>query len=267
MVLAYIKIKMYFFSSYESLFVACSYKPNQLSYFFSKQTTSKSLHLLHHTNTPYTMKCNYCKQKCTKQGRQINGKQKYRCKSCYKYQQQHYNKKVSNQSIINLLKEGCGIRSMSRLLKISPTTTIRKILNISNQLKRPSIVRGKIYEVDELCTYIGNKNRKLWVAYSLRKDNKEVVNFAVGTRTKRMLQQIINSLLLSEAKTIYTDKLNVYKSLIPVAIHCSKRYRINHIERKNLTLRTHLKRLNRRTICFSKSILMLTACLKIYFWG
>ncbi len=156
---------------------------------------------------------------------------------------------------------------MSRLLKISPTTTIRKILNISNQLKRPSIVRGKIYEVDELCTYIGNKNRKLWVAYSLRKDNKEVVNFAVGTRTKRMLQQIINSLLLSEAKTIYTDKLNVYKSLIPVAIHCSKRYRINHIERKNLTLRTHLKRLNRRTICFSKSILMLTACLKIYFWG
>ena len=213
------------------------------------------------------MKCNYCKQKCTKEGRQINGKQKYRCKSCYKYQQQHYNKKVADQSIIDLLKEGCGIRSISRLLAISPTTTIRRILYISNQIQRPSIVRGKMYEVDELCTYIGNKSRKKWVAYSLRKDTKEVVNFAVGTRTKRTLQQLVNSLLLSEAKTIFTDKLNIYKSLIPEAIHCSRQYRINHIERKNLTLRTHLKRLNRRTICFSKSILMLTACLKIYFWG
>jgi len=213
------------------------------------------------------MKCNYCKQKCTKEGRQINGKQKYRCKSCYKYQQQHYNKKVPDQSIINLLKEGCGIRSIARLLKISPTTTIRKILTISSQIKSPSIVMGKMYEVDELCTYIGNKNRKRWVAYSLRKDTKEVVNFAVGTRTKRTLKQIVNSLLLSEAKIIYTDKLNIYNSLIPEEIHCNKQYKINHIERKNLTLRTHLKRLNRKTICFSKSMVMLTACLKIYFWG
>ena len=172
-----------------------------------------------------------------------------------------------NSNLLSLLKEGCGIRSISRLLAISPTTTIRRILTISNQIKRPSIVRSKMYEVDELCTYIGNKNRKRWVAYSLRKDTKEVVNFAVGTRTKRTLQQITNSLLLSEATTIYTDKLNIYKSLIPSAIHCSRQYRINHIERKNLTLRTHLKRLNRKTICFSKSILMLTACLKIYFWG
>ena len=213
------------------------------------------------------MKCKYCKQKCTKEGRQINGKQKYRCKSCYKYQQQHYNKKVPDQSIINLLKEGCGIRSIARLLKISPTTTIRKILTISSQIKSPSIVMGKMYEVDELCTYIGNKNRKRWVAYSLRKDTKEVVNFAVGTRTKRTLKQIVNSLLLSEAKIIYTDKLNIYNSLIPEEIHCNKQYKINHIERKNLTLRTHLKRLNRKTICFSKSMVMLTACLKIYFWG
>ncbi|WP_255539589.1 IS1 family transposase [Flavobacterium sp. CLA17] len=38
------------------------------------------------------------------------------------------------------------------------------------------------------------------------------------------------------------------------------------MERKNLTLRTHLKRLNRRTICFSKSLVVFTAVLKIYFW-
>ncbi|MFY1046718.1 IS1 family transposase [Chryseobacterium sp. GP-SGM7] len=35
----------------------------------------------------------------------------------------------------------------------------------------------------------------------------------------------------------------------------------------NLNIRTHLKRLNRRTICFSKSNLILIAILKIYFWS
>ncbi|MCW8937631.1 MAG: IS1 family transposase [Flavobacteriales bacterium] len=217
------------------------------------------------------MKCKKCNQICVKNGKTKSGEQRYYCVLCEKSQQINYTyqacKPKINNKLIALLKEGCGIRSISRLLKISPTTTIRRILTISNQIKSPSIVMGKMYEVDELCTYIGNKNRKRWVAYSLRKDTKEVVNFAVGTRTKRTLQQIINSLLLAEAKTIFTDKLNIYKSLIPSAIHCSRQYRINHIERKNLTLRTHLKRLNRRTICFSKSILMLTACLKIYFWG
>jgi hypothetical protein len=47
----------------------------------------------------------------------------------------------------------------------------------------------------------------------------------------------------------------------------SKFRNTNHIERKNLSLRTHLKRLNRRTICFSKSLVILSACLRIYFWS
>ncbi|OYU93847.1 MAG: transposase, partial [Bacteroidetes bacterium B1(2017)] len=41
----------------------------------------------------------------------------------------------------------------------------------------------------------------------------------------------------------------------------------NSIERMNLTLRTHLKRLNRRSIAFSRSVVVLSAVLRIYFWG
>lgn len=29
---------------------------------------------------------------------------------------------------------------------------------------------GKTYEMDELCTYIGNKDNRIWIAYSMRKD-------------------------------------------------------------------------------------------------
>lgn len=79
--------------------------------------------------------------------------------------------------------------------------------------------------------------------------------------------KIISRLLMADAKRIVTDKLNIYKVLIPKIIHSTKNRGINHIERQNLNLRTHLKRLNRRTICYSKSIVMLEAVLKIYWWG
>jgi insertion element IS1 protein InsB len=94
-----------------------------------------------------------------------------------------------------------------------------------------------------------------------------VVDFAVGSRTKATLQKVISTLLLSNAETIYTDKLNLYSFLIPPYLHINKKYSTNCIERKNLSIRTHLKRLTRRTICYSKSIAMLSACLKIYFWS
>jgi IS1 family transposase len=68
-------------------------------------------------------------------------------------------------------------------------------------------------------------------------------------------------------KRIYTDKLNIYPGLISKSIHSSIQYKTNHIERFNLTLRTHLKRLSRRTICFSKNSKMLENCLRLYFFG
>ncbi|MBX9732877.1 MAG: IS1 family transposase [Chitinophagaceae bacterium] len=58
-----------------------------------------------------------------------------------------------------------------------------------------------------------------------------------------------------------------YRYLIPKEIHSTKYRGINHIEQKNLSIRTHLKRLNRRTICFSRSLVVLNAVLRIYFWG
>jgi len=216
------------------------------------------------------MKCKICNKICVKNGKTKSGNQRYYCVLCKKSFQNNYVyqacKPKINSKLIALLKEGCGIRSISRLLRISSTTTIKRILSISKQITSPPIALGKEYEVDELCTYIRSKNKKRWIAYSLRKDTREVINFVVGTRTKKTVQQIINGLLLSEAKMIYTDKLNIYKSLIPEEIHCTKQYSINYIERNNLTLRTHLKRLSRKTICYSKNLLMLQACLKIYFW-
>ncbi|WP_129020226.1 IS1 family transposase [Edaphocola flava] len=126
---------------------------------------------------------------------------------------------------------------------------------------------GKEYEMDELCIYVKNKARKRWIAYAIRKDTREVVDFSIGSRTNRTLTKVTDTLILSNAVKVFTDKLINYKYLLPSSIHSTKNRGTNHIERKNLTLRTHLKRLGRKTICFSRSIAMLAACLKIYFWA
>lgn len=115
-------------------------------------------------------------------------------------------------------------------------------------------------------SFIRNKENQIWIVYALERITKRVVSFAIGKRTKQTLQNVITTVLLSDPKIIYTDGLRQYKSLIDPKIHKVKRFCTNHIERYNLTLRTHLKRLNRRTICFSRSLIILNAILKIYFW-
>src|SRR5690606_33260476 len=121
-------------------------------------------------------------------------------------------------------------------------------------------------EVDEINTFIKRKSKKVWIAYALECASKTVVNFRIGARTNKTLNYVLKNLKHSNAKQIYTDGLKNYKYLIDQKIHRVTRHGTNHIERNNLTLRTHLKRLNRKTICFSRSLVVLAAVLKIYFW-
>lgn len=217
------------------------------------------------------MKCIHCNETGVKNGNSKNGSQRYRCKNCNRYWQGSYRYKASekhmDENIVTLKKESCGVRSISRILNISMTTVISRVKKISKAITRPfHILQGKEYEVDELRTYIGNKKRLYWVVYALRRDTKEVIDFKVGKRNLKTLGKVVGTVLLSEATKVFTDGYELYRGLIPKGVHKRTKYNINHIERKNLSIRTHLKRLARKTICFSRSREMLEACLKIYFW-
>ncbi len=218
------------------------------------------------------MTCKFCGGKCQKAGRQKNGAQKLYCAECKKYQQADYSYKAYtkgvNRMICTLVCESVSIRGIARILKISISTVIGRIRQIARQIGKPAIVLNQSeFEVDELRTFIGRKGNEYWLAYAYNRQTSEVVDFIVGRRSKRTLRMLINTLLLSGVGSIRTDNLNIYRSLIPPTVHCFGAYCTNHIERKNLSIRTHLKRLSRRTICFSRSFAMLESCVKIYFWG
>jgi len=217
------------------------------------------------------MECKHCKSTNTiKYGCQKNGCRKYQCNDCHHYFQENYVYQatvIEDKQLIVLLKESCGIRSIARILNISTSTVIRRIKRIASKLERPyPILKGKTYEVDELFTYVGNKDNRICVAYSNEPKTGYVFDISVGRRNKKNLRQVTETLVLSEAKTIYTDGLDIYQTLIPKSVHKIHKRCTNHIERQNLNLRTHLKRLNRKTIGYSKSLTMLFAVVKIYFW-
>lgn len=218
------------------------------------------------------MECRYCKNDCIKSGKYLNHHQRFFCTICRKYQKSVYLYKGCEQGISAqiaiLITESCGIRSISRILKISTGKVIRSIKKIFQERRKVKRTKlfGREFELDEMRTYIGNKKKKYWIVYAIDRATKEVVDFKVGKRNNKTLQKVIDTLLLSKAKKIYTDNLRNYKYLIPEEIHKTGKHQINHIERKNLSVRTHLKRLSRKTICFSKSISMLEASLGIYFW-
>jgi hypothetical protein len=66
------------------------------------------------------MKCLSCKGKCIKKGRTKLNIQKYQCLICKKYQLEEYHRLGCKGDIADrvqeLIKESCGIRSISRIL-------------------------------------------------------------------------------------------------------------------------------------------------------
>ncbi|MBA5791604.1 IS1 family transposase [Flavobacterium sp. xlx-214] len=214
--------------------------------------------------------CSLCNGKVVKYGFSKAKKQRFKCKNCSKTQVQNYQYsaylKETNAKIIVFVKEGLGIRSISRILKISTNTLLKRIIKISNCIVEPELENQKTYEVDELCTFVNQKNKRIWVVYAFERESKKIVSFNVGSRSNLTLKPVIKRLLNVNPLAIFTDKLKNYRSMITKKLHKTNRFGTNHIERFNLTLRTHIKRLNRKTICFSKSEVFLVAILRIYFW-
>ena len=86
----------------------------------------------------------------------------------------------------------------------------------------------------------------------------EVVAFVFGRRTHRTFRALLALLEESRIKVSrwITDAWWTYFDCLDQSIRLESKALLQSLERKHLTLRTRIKRLARRTICFSKSILV-----------
>jgi insertion element IS1 protein InsB len=150
--------------------------------------------------------CLKCDNRIIKNGKTKAGKQRYICKSCKKTSVINYHYKACNYNvnakIILLIKEGMGIRSMARILQISATTLLKRILTIGGCISKPLMSFGKSYEMDEMRTFIKRKENLIWIAYAIEKESKKVVCFNIGKRTNKTLNFVVRSLQLSQCPSL-----------------------------------------------------------------
>ena len=111
-------------------------------------------------------------------------------------------------------------------------------------------------ELDEMWSFVQSKQQQRWLWQAVDHATGEVLAYVLNTHEDRAFLELKALLQPFEIQHFYTDGWGTYERHIDEEQHTiGKRY-TQKIERKHLNYRTRIKRLARKTICFSKSELM-----------
>jgi insertion element IS1 protein InsB len=108
-------------------------------------------------------------------------------------------------------------------------------------------------EADEFWSYVGDKSNQRWTWYALERVSGTILAHHNDKRTDAACQKLLDKLAIFPIRGYYTDNWQSYLKAIPAAQHWIGKDNTWKIERTNLNFRTHIKRLHRKTICFSKN--------------
>jgi insertion element IS1 protein InsB len=108
-------------------------------------------------------------------------------------------------------------------------------------------------EIDEMWSYVGNKKEQRWLWHAIDHRTGTVLAYLFGRRKDEVFLELKALLEPFGITRYYTDSLGTYQRHLDSEVHCPGKRHTQKIERKHLMLRTRIKRLARKTICFSKS--------------
>jgi len=141
---------------------------------------------------------------------------------------------------------------------------------LSETLLIPDVedAEAMIMELDELWSFVSDKDHQAWIWIALCRRTRQVVAYAVGDRSKETCQKLWYSIPEAyQAGHCYSDFWSAYQTIIPEKQHTAvgkETGETAHVERWNNTLRQRLGRFVRKTLSFSKSLLMHDACLNLF---
>ena len=109
-------------------------------------------------------------------------------------------------------------------------------------------------EADEMWSYVGSKRKPRWLWHAIDHGSRKVLAYVFGRRQDEVFLQLKALLAPFGITRFFTDPWGVYPRHLAPGTHVPGKRHTQQIERQHLTLRTRIKRLARKTICFSKSI-------------
>jgi insertion element IS1 protein InsB len=111
-------------------------------------------------------------------------------------------------------------------------------------------------ELDEMWSFVGNKANQRWLWHAIERQSGKVLAYVFGSRKDEVFLQLKALLMPFGISRFYTDDWGAYERHLNALNHEIGKQNTQKIENKHLNLRTRIKRLARRTICFSKTVLM-----------
>ena len=221
--------------------------------------------------------CPECGQSHLKKaGKSATGVQRYSClnNACKKhtFMLQYVYKACEpgiKKSIIDMTLNASGIRDIGRVLKVARSTIIRTIKKKSDSLVQvnPNFEYSQTQEerevsfkpcsieveADEQWSFVEKKSNQRWIWYAVDHATNTILAYAFGKRKDAIFKVLKDRLSAFNISRYYTDDWGAYQRNLEVEAHEIGKKNTQKIERKNLNLRTWIKRLTRKTICFSKS--------------
>jgi len=116
--------------------------------------------------------------------------------------------------------------------------------------------RGLTSELDEMWSFVGKKAQPRWLWHAIDHHSGAVLAFVFGRRQDEVFLELKELLGLFGITRFYTDGWGAYERHLDPEQHTIGKAHTQKIESKHINLRTRIKRLVRRTICFSKTTTM-----------
>lgn len=167
--------------------------------------------------------------------------------------------------VVPLAINGAGVRDTARMLLLSLNRVLKTLRQSAAEVTEPAVPRRVAdLELDEFWSFVGAKKRQRWNWYGFDRQRRKVVAFVNERRTEAACARLLKKLADCQVTRYHTDNWQSYKKFLPMQKHKLGKEGTRNIERHSLNFRTHVKRLQRRTICYSKLPAMHDAVLKLY---
>ncbi len=108
--------------------------------------------------------------------------------------------------------------------------------------------------VPTYCRERSSEARQNWLWYMYNTKTGGALAYTFGLRTDEAGRELLALLTPFSIGMITSDDWGRYAREVPKDKHLTGKIFTQRIERNNLTLRTRIKRLARKTICFSRSV-------------
>jgi insertion element IS1 protein InsB len=127
-------------------------------------------------------------------------------------------------------------------------------LNAGRKLATKVVIhKVKEAELDEMWSFVGRKKQPRWLWEALDHQTGRIVAYVFGRREDQAMLRLKALLAPFGIGRFYTDGWGAYQRHLDPHQHVVGKRSTQQLERKHLTFRTRIKRLVRKTICFSRS--------------